>query len=394
MNGIAAADLRRIGAAGPDLAALATAAEEELAALGLADRAQVFQAATAAVLAGAAAPAIGAPLVLLDLAVTCRVELALLAALAERSGDVLATVPLGDASSRSRLERALGCGAEPLAARGPGSALGRLQQHLFAASVPEPAALDPSVTLRGWPGMARECVEIARQIQAEAGRGVPFDRIAVFLHAAGDYAVQLDEAFQRAAIPACFARGTTRPHAAGRALLALLACASERLSARRFAEYLSLAQVPDPAADRRCGLRAAARRAAAARRRRRGGRGRFRAARRRRHPARPRPRRSARRQRARTVALGAATGRCRGDRRRRALGAPARRPAQRDRGAASRARAGRRGSARVQRAPRRRPRAPARIRAAADRTARHAARERAVVGLARGAARARARGAA
>ena len=35
-----------------------------------------------------------------------------------------------------------------------------------------------------------------------------------------------------------------RPHPAGRAFLALLACACEKLSARRFAEYLSLAQVP------------------------------------------------------------------------------------------------------------------------------------------------------
>src|SRR5207247_9502916 len=52
----------------------------------------------------------------------------------------------------------------------------------------------------------------------------------------------------RAAIPVFFARGTTRPDPAGRALLALLACKTERLSARRFAEYVSLAQVPDPGA--------------------------------------------------------------------------------------------------------------------------------------------------
>src|SRR5262249_2614007 len=48
------------------------------------------------------------------------------------------------------------------------------------------------------------------------------------------------------AIPFFFARAVRRPHPAGRALLALLACAAEGLSARRFAEYLSLAQVPDP----------------------------------------------------------------------------------------------------------------------------------------------------
>ena len=47
-----------------------------------------------------------------------------------------------------------------------------------------------------------------------------------------------------AGIPAWFERGTRRPHPAGRAFLAILACACEKLSARRFAEYLSLAQVP------------------------------------------------------------------------------------------------------------------------------------------------------
>ena len=61
-----------------------------------------------------------------------------------------------------------------------------------------------------------------------------------------DYVAHLEEAFARAAIPYFFARAATRPHPAGRALLALLACAAEGLSARRFAEYLSLAQVPDP----------------------------------------------------------------------------------------------------------------------------------------------------
>jgi hypothetical protein len=45
-------------------------------------------------------------------------------------------------------------------------------------------------------------------------------------------------------VPAWFHRGTRRPDPAGRALLALLACADEELSARRFAEYVSLGQVP------------------------------------------------------------------------------------------------------------------------------------------------------
>src|SRR5207237_7016144 len=36
-----------------------------------------------------------------------------------------------------------------------------------------------------------------------------------------------------------------RPHPGGRAFLALLRCAADNLSARRFAEYLSLGQVPE-----------------------------------------------------------------------------------------------------------------------------------------------------
>ena len=51
--------------------------------------------------------------------------------------------------------------------------------------------------------------------------------------------------FARAGIPGYFDRGTRRPHPAGRAFLALLSCAVEKLSAKRFAEYLSLAQVPN-----------------------------------------------------------------------------------------------------------------------------------------------------
>src|SRR6185436_6757790 len=60
----------------------------------------------------------------------------------------------------------------------------------------------------------------------------------------------LEHALTRAGVPAWFDRGTRRPHPAGRAFLALLACAVESLSAARFAEYLSLGQVPDEQAPR------------------------------------------------------------------------------------------------------------------------------------------------
>src|SRR5207244_1581173 len=47
-----------------------------------------------------------------------------------------------------------------------------------------------------------------------------------------------------AGVPAFFNRGTRRPDPSGRAFAALLSCACEKLSARRFDEYLSLGQVP------------------------------------------------------------------------------------------------------------------------------------------------------
>ena len=94
------------------------------------------------------------------------------------------------------------------------------------------------------PGEGREAVEIARRVLHEAARGVPFDQMAVLLRAPQTYLGLLEHAFARAGIPAWFERGTRRPDPAGRAFLALLACADESLSARRFAEYLSLAQVP------------------------------------------------------------------------------------------------------------------------------------------------------
>jgi RecB family exonuclease len=246
MNQVPPAVLATLGAAGRDLSVLAARVGEEIAEAGLADRALVFETATAAVTAAGPPHPAGLPLLLLDLPVTSACEVALLAALARSAPDVLATAPAGDDGSRERLAAALGCIASPLEAPRRDASLAALKSHLFDLGEPPPAALDQSVTLASWPGEARECVEIARGVQAEAARGVPFDRMAVFLRSPGEYRPHLEEAFRRAAIPVFFARGTTRPDPAGRALLALLACKAERLSARRFAEYVSLAQVPDP----------------------------------------------------------------------------------------------------------------------------------------------------
>src|ERR1019366_7103803 len=94
-------------------------------------------------------------------------------------------------------------------------------------------------------GEALECVEIARRLGAAAGRGAPFDQIAIALRSPERYQPLVAEGVRRAGIPMHGTRGWRRPDVAGRSLLALLHCAEEGLSASRFAEYLSLGQMPE-----------------------------------------------------------------------------------------------------------------------------------------------------
>ncbi len=182
-------------------------------------------------------------LVLLDVAVTNAAEQAFLETLVRASTHVFATVPQGDRNTE-RVYRALGATDVVQVADPAPSALVRLQQHLFSDAPPPKGVADSSVVLFSAPGESREAVEIARRILEEGARGVPFDQMAVLLRAPQTYLGVLEHALTRAGVPAWFHRGTRRPDPAGRALLALLACADERLSARRFAEYVSLSQVP------------------------------------------------------------------------------------------------------------------------------------------------------
>jgi ATP-dependent helicase/DNAse subunit B len=70
--------------------------------------------------------------------------------------------------------------------------------------------------------------------------------MAVLLRNPGMYQPLIEDAMRRAGIPAFYTQGSRRPNPTGRAFLALLACAADGLSASRFAEYLSLGQVPEP----------------------------------------------------------------------------------------------------------------------------------------------------
>jgi RecB family exonuclease len=247
LNRVLANALKGNGGAADALANALDEFEAEMEAARLADRAGILIAAADS-LQGNAPPRFAAiPCVMLDVAIETALESTLVAALASRAPSFLATIPAGDELTRSFLPDALQteiieladeCGSQP-------NSLRSLQDHLFS-SAPQESRLDGTVTVVSAPGEMHEAVEIARRIQDEARHGVAFDRIAVLCHVGERYGPYLEEALNRAGIPAYFATGTRRPEPGGRALLQLLRCASENLSAKCFAEYLSLAQVPDP----------------------------------------------------------------------------------------------------------------------------------------------------
>jgi RecB family exonuclease len=251
LAGVPVSQIEGLEIRGAALAALLERFESELREAKLIDRAGMLVAARDAIESGPASPLTGVPTLFLDLALESTGEGDLVAALAAKSPSVMVTIPAGDSRTQRLFAQALGLGVASAGASPPSPAapsLARLQEYLFADAPPPTTPLDDSVTLRSAAGEMQECVEIARRIHTEAKRGVPFDRIAVLLHAPVRYGPYLEEALGRAGIPAWFARGTSRPEPGGRALLALLNCAAENFSARRFAEYLSLAQVPDNAA--------------------------------------------------------------------------------------------------------------------------------------------------
>ena len=223
----------------PDLAELLTRFDAQFDAVATVDRAAFLR--TAARAAGEpSGPYAQCRIVLLDVPITNATERAFVHALVARAPEALATVSTGDATT----ERAFASLGNVESSEPADTGLDRMRRYLFApGAAPAGEPLD-DVELFSAPGEGREAVEIARRMLREARAGVPFDQMAVALRTPQQYAGLLEHALERAGIPACFERGTRRPHPAGRAFLSLIACAQENLSARRFAEYLSLGQVP------------------------------------------------------------------------------------------------------------------------------------------------------
>ncbi|HEY6878917.1 MAG TPA: PD-(D/E)XK nuclease family protein, partial [Polyangiales bacterium] len=235
MSGVEAVRLAEVA---PELGRVLGAYEGQLAALALADRAHVFAAAARACRGRA-------PWLSLDVPLVHQCEVNFAQALAAAGGDACVTVARGDERSEAHWRGALGSELElrRLAPTGQHD-LARLQRGLFSSRVESPVGEQGRVAIVSSPGEAREAVEIARGLLAAASEGVPFDKMAVLLRASEGYRAVMEEALERARVPAHFADGVRRPLGSGRAFLALLSCAREGLSARGFAEYLSLGEYP------------------------------------------------------------------------------------------------------------------------------------------------------
>ncbi len=217
--------LRACRRSGPDLARLLDAYTRELRERGLADHATRVELAAHAVTAGAHRFH-GLPVIFLDLALHTAAESELVKTLGQSAAAALdlRLAPAGGAAT---------------------TALESLQQYVLSNEPAPIRAPDDSFEIFSASGEALECIEIARRLNSFVEAGIPFDDVAILLRSAERYQPMIVEALRRAGIAVHCAHAALRPDPAGRSFLALLHCAEEGLSAARFAEYLSLGQIPD-----------------------------------------------------------------------------------------------------------------------------------------------------
>ena len=235
--------LRDAGAPGLDLSALLEIYEQKLNEASLADLAAMLRLATAAAREGQHRFA-GLTLMLIDPPMESALEKDFVSALASQSPRIFAATLAGDHKSIDTLERILGYAVARVDTAAKPTQLDCVRASLFLPQTQEAAGEDDSLDYFSAPGEGMESVEIARRIRKLADLDTPFDRVAILLRDPERYQPFLEEALRRAGIPAYFTRGVVRPHPAGRAFLALLACAQDGCSASRFGEYLSLGQAP------------------------------------------------------------------------------------------------------------------------------------------------------
>lgn len=220
-----------------ELAAVAAHVERTLASEKLATRSRVLELAIRAAQEHALADA---RVVMLDVPIATRLAGELAQAIARDCTCALFTVPRADARTLGRLA---GLPIAEMDARTHGPAA--LAEALFTATRTK-VGRDVLETIVAR-GEAAEAAEVSRRVLAEARRGTPLHRIAIALRKPELARASLEAAFRGAGIPLAQRRGARRPDPSGRALLALLACASEGLSARAFSSYLSFGALPDTA---------------------------------------------------------------------------------------------------------------------------------------------------
>lgn len=244
------ADALADGGAQRDIGRLLARVDADLEDASVSDRALLLRAAARACDEGLVRWA-GLPLILIDVPLDAHVERAFMRALVARAPAACATVPDGDLRALAAFSGLPGASVEHVADHAAaGSDLASLRRFVFTSLRPPDRPRAGDVRLFSAPGEGRETVEIVRRVLDEAARGVPFDEMAVFLRAPQHYLGLLEHACDRGGVPAYFDRGTSRPDPSGRAFVALLSCAADGLSAKRFDEYLSLGQVPQVGAGR------------------------------------------------------------------------------------------------------------------------------------------------
>jgi ATP-dependent helicase/nuclease subunit B len=224
-----------------DLARLYDRLGAQLRSAGVADRAALFQTAADGWHETRWA---GYPVLLLDVPLASATERRFALSVCSRAKAALATVAAGDDATLESFGREEATVETVEDDALPSTDLGRLRRHIFTLAPPPERSRAGDVQFFSAPGEAREALEIARRVLDEAAAGVRFDEMAVCLRTPGQYIGLFEHAFERAGVPAYFDRGTQRPDPSGRAFIALLSCACEKLSARRFDEYLSLGEVP------------------------------------------------------------------------------------------------------------------------------------------------------
>lgn len=254
-HGVTPAQLRALNVLRTtELARLLEAYEAALSDEALVDRAELLVAAAEA----CQGPPRFAAALLLDLELRRPVEARFLMALYTQGVELTALVPQGDSATLTALATVGELRHLPRATVMQG-ALCRLQEHLFAEAVSVPSrsaeredaetAQTAEIEIFSGPTPQAECVEIVRRViqlvaPSREGPGLKAEQIAILVRQGAPYVELFTEAFARVGLPVFAAEGAYLPDPSGRAFLALLRCAAEGLPAARFAEYLSLGQVP------------------------------------------------------------------------------------------------------------------------------------------------------